>query len=349
MLPRALGQLKRGLRAAGLLPHAKRLYYWLHARSPRGPTYFLKSALEQANYADLEVVHDLPKIHDYWSNTYLLPKAKELGFSGVDAFFAQHIRGGRVLSIGCGNCDMEARVARLLGERDFVIECLDLNADMLARGRALAEREGVAQKLAFTQGDFNTWRPTRRYDAVIANQALHHVSALEHLYDAVAAALAPGGRFIVSDMIGRNGHQRWPEARAIVDELWAELPPQYRYNRQLGRREDRFMDWDHSVAGFEGVRAQDVLPLLVERFHFEMFLPFANVIDPFVDRAFGYNFDPARDWDRAFIDRVHARDEQEILAGRIKPTHMFAVMSLEKPQATKFWAGLTPDACIRPS
>jgi SAM-dependent methyltransferase len=198
-----------------------------------------------------------------------------------------------------------------------------------------------------TQGDFNTWRPALRYDAVIANQALHHVSALEHLYDAVAAALAPGGRFIVSDMIGRNGHQRWPEARAIVDQFWAELPPQYRYNRQLGRREDRFMDWDHSVAGFEGVRAQDVLPLLVERFHFEMFLPFANVIDPFVDRAFGYNFDPARDWDRAFIDRVHSRDEQEILSGRIKPTHMFAVLSLEEPKEKKYWAGLTPKACVR--
>ena len=107
------------------------------------------------------------------------------------------------------------------------------------------------------------------------------------------------------------------------------------------------MDWDHSVAGFEGVRAQDVLPLVVRRFRFELFLPFANLIDPFIDRAFGYNFDPAKDWDRNFIDRVHARDEQEILAGRIKPTHMFAVMRLSKPSRVSFWRGLTPEACVR--
>ncbi|MGQ0653276.1 MAG: class I SAM-dependent methyltransferase [Betaproteobacteria bacterium] len=355
LLPRALGRLKRGLRAAGLLPHARRLYYWLHARSSRGPGYFLKSALEQANYADVEEVHELPKIHDYWSNTYLLPKVREFGFSQAEEFFALYAKKSfsqgvsKILSIGSGNCDTEVRIARLLGSADFVIECLDMNPDMLARGRALAERDGVAPKLAFTQGDFNAWRPSHKYQAVIANQALHHVTALEHLYDAVAVALAPGGRFIVADMIGRNGHRRWPEARAIVDEFWAELPPAYRYNRQLGRREDRFMDWDHSVAGFEGIRAQDVLPLLVARFRFEMFLPFANLIDPFIDRAFGYNFDPQRDWDRHFIDRVHARDEQEILAGRIKPTHMFAVLSLEEPVAKKYRAGLTPEACIRPS
>ena len=348
-LPRALALVKSGLRNAGLLPHAKRFYYWLHARSPRGPAYFLKAAIEQANYADVSEVHDLPPIHDYWSNTYLLPKVREFGFSQAEDFFAMHIpaTGGRVLSIGSGNCDMEVRIAKRLGERDFVIECLDLNPDMLARGRALAEREGLASRLAFTQGDFNAWRPSQRYEAVIANQALHHVTALEHLYDAVADALAPGGRFIVSDMIGRNGHQRWPEARRIVDEFWRELPGRYRYNAQLGRREDRFLDWDHSVAGFEGIRAQDVLPLLVERFQFEMFLPFANVIDPFIDRAFGGNFDPQRDWDRAFIDRVHARDEQEILAGTIKPTHMFAVLSLSEPPRRLFWRGLTPQSCVR--
>lgn len=345
--------VKSGLRNAGLLPHAKRFYYWLHSRSPRGPAYFLKAAIEQANYADVSEVHDLPSIHDYWSNTYLLPKVREFGFSQAEEFFAQwalkSFSSGqaRILSIGSGNCDMEVRVAKLLGERDCIIECLDLNRDMLARGRALAEREGVASRLAFTQGDFNTWRPSERYAAVIANQALHHVTGLEHLYDAVAEALAPGGRFIVSDMIGRNGHQRWPEARRIVDEFWRELPPKYRYNIQLGRTEDVFLDWDHSVAGFEGIRAQDVLPLLVERFQFEMFLPFANLIDPFIDRAFGGNFDPQRQFDRTFIDRVHARDEAEIAAGRITPTHMFAVMSVAKPVQQLFWKGLTPAACVR--
>jgi hypothetical protein len=152
------------------------------------------------------------------------------------------------------------------------------------------------------------------------------VVALEHLFDVVGASLQPHGRFIVSDMIGRNGHQRWPEALAIVRELWRDLPPSYRYNRQLQRYEPEFLDWDCSTSGFEGIRAQDILPLLLDRFGFDMFLGFANVIDPFIDRGFGPNFSADSQSDREFIDRVHERDQAEIDAGSIKPTHMFAVM-----------------------
>ncbi|HEX3632741.1 MAG TPA: hypothetical protein VHZ01_09560, partial [Casimicrobiaceae bacterium] len=59
---------------------------------------------------------------------------------------------------------------------------------------------------------------------------------------------------------------------------------------------------------------------------FDRFLGFANVIDPFIDRGFGPNFSADSLSDREFIDRVHERDQAEIAAGSIKPTHMFAVM-----------------------
>lgn len=245
---------------------------------------------------------------------------------------------------------MEVRVAGLLdarGAADFVIECLEINPAMLDRGRELAAAQGLQHRLAFTKGDFDTWTPAREYRAVIANQALHHVLELEHLFDAIAVAIGAHGRLIISDMIGRNGHQRWPEALEIVQEFWRELPAKYRFNRQMRRHEEIFLDWDHSSSGFEGVRAQDILPLLVQRFRFEVFLPFGNLIDPFIDRAYGFNFDPQQDWDRGFIDRVHARDEREILAGRLKPTHMFAVVSSGEPARTQFCNGLRPADCVR--
>ena len=61
------------------------------------------------------------------------------------------------------------------------------------------------------------------YDAVIANQSLHHVSNLEGLFAAIKDALSPQGRFITSDMIGRNGHMRWPEALDIIHDFWRQL------------------------------------------------------------------------------------------------------------------------------
>lgn len=296
-------------------------------------------ASERRNFDACVEVHDLPAIFHYWSNRYLRPQLEAAGISDSDAFFVKYAvecykRGvdrRRFVSIGAGNCDTEVMLARALinaGCNDFVIECLELNDIMLKRGMQLAQANGLANNVVPLHADFNKWQPVGRYDGIIAHQSLHHVVALESLFDAVAAALAPHGRFIVSDMIGRNGHQRWPEALTIVREFWRELPPAYRYHRQLKRQEDEFLDWDCSTEGFEGIRAQDILPLLVDRFGFDMFLGFANVIDPFIDRGFGPNFSTDNQWDRDFIDRVHERDQAEIAAGAIKPTHMFAVMRI---------------------
>jgi SAM-dependent methyltransferase len=308
---------------------------WRRAR--HALAYRAQAAAERAYFARCVDVHALPPIFHYWSNRYLRPMLEAHGFPHPDAFFAKHAAaclaaaggGGRIASLGSGNGDMEVRLAQALreaGHDDFTIDCLEINVAMLARGEQLAREAGVTRHVVGRCVDVNREPLEGRYDAILANQSLHHLVALERVFDGVASHLAPHGRFVVSDMIGRNGHQRWPEARAIVDEFWAELPERYRYHLQLKRHEPRFLDWDCATEGFEGIRAQDILPLCVERFGFDLFVGFANVIDPFVDRGFGHHFDANAEHDRAFIDRVHARDEHEILARRITPTHMFAVM-----------------------
>jgi SAM-dependent methyltransferase len=327
---------------------------------------------ETAIFAGQDEVHDLPPIAHYWSDKYLRPKLETFGFSNPDEFFAVELerayraaveRPARFISIGAGNCDTEVRLACRLRERgivDFTIECLELNRAMRERGTALARAAGVEAQVIPLEGDFNRWRPQRRYDAAIANQSLHHVVNLEGLFDAIAAALTPQGIFVTSDMIGRNGHQRWPEALAIVREFWRELPMNHRYNLQLRRREKNFRDWDCSREGFEGVRAQDILPLLIERFDFDFFLAYSNLIDPFIDRSFGPHFDADSERDRSFIDRVQARDEADILSGHISPTHMLAAMRrkmrtktnatsehVHMESRTMQWKHLSPQFCLR--
>ena len=71
-------------------------------------------------------------------------------------------------------------------------------------------------------------------------------------------------------------------------------------------------------AELNGVYLANVLGV----FQFRLFIGFGNAIDPFVDRAFGFNFDAAQAWDRSFIDRVHHRDQEAIVSGRIGPTHI---------------------------
>ena len=328
-------------------------------RLGRSKSYDARAAAEKDIFRDCVNVHDLPDIFHYWSDGKIRPQLEVFGFSGplgmFDKYLEEHCasqknRPVRFVSLGSGNCDLEIGMARSLiakGYENFVIDCLDLNPAMLERGRAAAAESGLAERLYFVEADFNEWQPTREYDAVVANQALHHVVNLEGLFGQVKSALAPRGRFIISDMIGRNGHQLWPEALEIVHEYWRQLPPRYRYNRPLKRYEELYESWDCSVESFEGIRAQDILPLLLEHFHFQFFFGCGNVIDPFVGRAFGHNFNPKEAWDREFIDRVHLRDEQEMAAGRIKPTHMLAVVGNDRDRPTAFRKPLSPKFCVR--
>ncbi|MCB1589728.1 MAG: methyltransferase domain-containing protein [Xanthomonadales bacterium] len=321
--------------------------------------YAARLAQERAIFAEQKQVHDLPEIFHYWSNTHLRPMMEAFGFSNPDQFYARYLPEAarrvdgpaRFVSLGSGNCDTEVRVAALLrdmGLQDFVIECLDINEDMLERGRALAREAGLQAQVLPLLTDFNQWSPEACYAAAMANQSLHHVVELERLFDSVRQCLLPRGLFLTSDMVGRNGHQRWPEALRAVWGFWHELPAERRYNLQLERQEDWFENWDCSGEGFEGIRAQDILPLLLERFHFELFLPYGNIIDPFIDRSFGHHFDAASAADRAFIDRVHARDEAGILAGEWTPTHLVAVLCLDPPEMPLRSRGLQPEDCVRP-
>lgn len=370
MLIRMLTLLRLALEKTGLLPVIKRLLHRsldgnLQSTSLSGWKYNLRILAEQTKYAGVEEVHDLPPIQLYWIEKHLRPMLRNFGFETVEGYFYTEVaqalgantpnagarRVNQLVSIGSGNCDFEVALAKQLvtaGLSNFQIECMDINSEMLDRGRMLAEREGVSSFIVPLRADFNSWTPERNvYRAVLANQSLHHVTNLEGLFDAIQRSLQPEGVFLVSDMIGRNGHMRWPEALAIVNEFWRQLPARYRFNRQLGTTEEEFLNYDCSKTSFEGIRSQDILPLLVQRFGFTTFVAFGNVIDPFIDRGIGPNFDPASAWDRDFIDRVHAADTEAISAGRIKPTHMIASMSPTISAHKQQPLGLDPVFCVR--
>ena len=305
-------------------------------------------------------VHDLSDIYHYWSNKYIAPMFQEAGFNSIAEFFSSNLlaaknRTGSVVanfvSVGAGSCDLEVSVAKNLvdaGFKDFIFECLEINSVMLDRGKEIARESSLLSNMCFVEADFNTWVAGKKYDGVMANQSLHHVTSLEHLFDQINKALHDDGSFVISDMIGRNGHQRWPESLAIVNKFWKELPKNYKFNVLLNRLEDNeYENWDCSTESFEGIRAQDILPLLLKQFECEKFIGFGSAIDIFVDRCFGHNFNSELDYDRDFIDRVHAEDEAAIISGKLTPTHLLGIFVKKLHTVPYFSHGINPHFCIR--
>ncbi|MBI4474958.1 MAG: class I SAM-dependent methyltransferase [Acidobacteria bacterium] len=316
-----------------------------------------KMQRELAFFSQGKDVHELPPIAHYWSNKHLVPLLRPLGFTNAlecfRAYLAQLcVRQSQCafLSIGSGSCDAEINMAEWLketGHHNFQFHCLDINPTLLDQGEQTAAAHAMSKHFSFSTFDVNTWQPQQKYHAVVALQSLHHIVELEILFRKIRDCLDNDGYFFADDMIGRNGHQRWPEALSLVHKLWDELPGRYKYNHQLKRFEPKYENWDCSVEGFEGIRAQDILPLLIQYFHFEVFAAFGNVIDVFIDRGFGHNFDPDSEWDRAFIDRIQELDWKSIENANIKPTHMIAVMRKHAVANVAILKHLSPEFCVR--
>jgi hypothetical protein len=103
------------------------------------------------------------------------------------------------------------------------------------------------------------------YDAVFANDVLHHISDLEGLYLRVEASLKPTGKFIFNEYVGPNRFQ-YSDARIdLVNRYFRVLPDRLRLDHVTGQvlwRRER-IDREKIVREdpTEAVRSEEVLPL----------------------------------------------------------------------------------------
>jgi hypothetical protein len=75
--------------------------------------------------------------------------------------------------------------------------------------------------------------------------------------------------------------------------------------------------------------------------------PIPNLPTPSLDARSFYHVERLAQSFPSFIDRVHLRDEGEILSGSIKPTHVMAVMRRDRSIQPRVWKHLTPYFCVR--
>jgi SAM-dependent methyltransferase len=296
--------------------------------------YSAKVTAELEHYADQEDVHDLPAIYHFWSERYCTPLFREVGFDSLNDLLDRHVAEqcsrvaparARLVSLGAGNGDTEIGIAARLREQgveNLELVLLELNPVMIGRALTEAKQRGLGNRVAALQTDLNEWRADGSADIYFANHSLHHVVALESVFDQIGASLDPDGVLLVNDMIGRNGHVRWPEAAEFVHRIWSVTPERYRWNPFQKAPDATYPDIDCSLSGFEGVRAEDILPLLLQRFHPDVYVCFLNVADPFIDRVYGPNFDVDRIEDRAFIDALGRMDDAAIDLRLVSPTHL---------------------------
>ncbi|MFZ2030436.1 MAG: methyltransferase domain-containing protein [Vitreimonas sp.] len=299
----------------------------------------------------------IPPIFTYWASRYLSPRLTQMfGSPVIEEIFANEITRVnlhpksplRIISLGSGECSLERDIAKILIRYGvpFRMICTDVSPAMLDAGRDLVGAAGIQQHFEFVECDVNAKLPGGAFDAVIANHCLHHFVNLEYIFDWVKQAIAEAdGCFVVSDMIGRNGHMRWPEALVYVENFWDILPSSKKYDWLNGVQRDSYVNFDCAAGALEGIRAQDILPIMVEKFNFERFVGYGNLPDIFIDRMYGPNFSPDTPADVRLIDLLEQLNTDLTMTGAIKPTMMFATVRVS--EAACKYDVVSPQAALR--
>ncbi len=140
----------------------------------------------------------------------------------------------RTLVLGCGNGFLE----RALVRHDGVEAILATDADPAAVETAArqARREGLGAIAYAVLDPQRDPLPPGPWNAIIANDLLHHVPEIGALYARIHDALAPRGRFVFSEYTGPSRFQHTDEQMEVVQRYFRLLPDHWRTDPDTGRR-----------------------------------------------------------------------------------------------------------------
>lgn len=99
-----------------------------------------------------------------------------------------------VLDIGCGTGEF----SRLLAKRVERVVAIDLSSNMIEVAK---QRSRQFSNIDFQVADVSQWEPTaEQFDVIVSIATLHHLP-VESLLPNLKAALKPGGRLVILDLL----------------------------------------------------------------------------------------------------------------------------------------------------
>ncbi|QBI51956.1 putative methyltransferase YcgJ [Streptomonospora litoralis] len=157
---------------------------------------------------------------DHWADNHPRYDAVNSGFN--EHLFSAAAIGprDRVLDIGCGNGQVTRSAARRAGQGSAL--GVDLSAPMLARARAAAAEEGIAN-VSFEPGDAQVHPfPGANFDAALSRFGVMFFADPEAAFANIASALRPGGRLAFLTLRGMSSNDLGDVFAAMAAHLPSE-------------------------------------------------------------------------------------------------------------------------------
>ena len=213
----------------------------------------------------------------------------------------------RILSLCAGAARIEALFASRVGSlAEWTL--LDISSDLL---KSAARNFPPDQPPRLILADVNEIASFgEQYEIVMCVSALHHVVELEGVLNFIRDTLTDDGEFwSIGEAIGRSGNRLFDEDYRVANSVFRALPEQYRRNRNTGRIDTDLPNVDFSDATFEGIRSDEIEPLLLHRFEPVAVYRRNCFLWRLVDLAYSDNYDLSRQED---VLRIHSLVDQEL-------------------------------------
>jgi 2-polyprenyl-3-methyl-5-hydroxy-6-metoxy-1,4-benzoquinol methylase len=118
---------------------------------------------------------------------------------------------GSALDLGCGTGADSIWLAKL----GWDVTAVDASSEAVDLARTTADAAGLT--IAFHVADLASWRPTARFDLVVLTDALPaRGQGRSRTLEMAAAAVAPGGRILVTDLDVILGREGWMAEKHLV-------------------------------------------------------------------------------------------------------------------------------------
>jgi SAM-dependent methyltransferase len=256
-------------------------------------------------------------------------------------FIQKYFPGGTpvdcVLTLGCGDGEFERGLAQYGFAREH--DAFDIAEGAIQKAVDAAREAGLTH-IRYEVADLNRVALKRdRYDVVFGLSAIHHISALEYLFEQVRGSLKPGGFFLLDEFIGPSQFQ-WPDTQLeVANQVLAGLPERFRrcvdppgqIKTTVSRPTIEFMNAGDPS---EAIRSAEIVPLLKDYFEVIEFRGYGGSLLHLVMEGIAGNFGPGDPLAAEWVDRLGAIEDQLILEGRL--AHDFAVIIARKPgEATR--------------
>lgn len=290
-------------------------------------------AEEIGHYSAIEVTEELKEgglaANPSWLRWYrFLADTWRTDFGSEIVAAAKRVPATRLLSLGCGYGGMEIEAAQRLQALglDYEILALDVNQALFHSARQQVEREGL--RVRFEALDLNFLElEENAFDVVFAHASLHHLLNYEHVFAQVHRGLRDGGRFVVLDIIGKTQVLFWPENIGFATKVVEEMPQRYRRRLDAEPAELFVHHLDGAEQqGMEGIRQEDLEEQITRLFRPVLsfkYNAFVRLIC--THHLLAPLFDPTRREDTDYLDSLFRLDLEQVEAGGLRATEMFAV------------------------